>query len=84
MATDLSTPQSRSEMYLATLSGDYSGDLPTPQSRAEEYLQKIVQEGLGPDLSQADIEQAVTNYLDENGVTLSFDVDANGNLVLKG
>ena len=50
----------------------------------EEYLQKIVQEGLGPDLSPADIEQAVTNYLDENGVTLSFDVDANGNLVLKG
>ena len=82
MATDLTNPKSRAEMYLATLSGDYSGDLPTPQSRAEEYLQKIVQEGLGPGVSPEDVEQAVKNYLDDNGITLSFDVNSNDVLIL--
>ena len=82
MATDLTNPKSRAEMYLATLSGDYSGDLPTPQSRAEEYLQKIVQGGLGPSVSPEDVEQAVKDYLDENGITLGFAVDANGVLSL--
>ena len=33
MADDTLVPQSDSEMFLATMTGDYTGELPVPDSR---------------------------------------------------
>lgn len=41
------TPVTRTEIYLATASGDYSGDLPEPITREEMYLKKIAENGSG-------------------------------------
>lgn len=45
--SDLAKPKTNDELFLATISGDYSGSLPKPLTRAQEYLEKIAQNGAG-------------------------------------
>ena len=45
--SDLTKPRTNDELFLAAISGDYSGLLPKPLTRAQEYLAKIYENGVG-------------------------------------
>lgn len=45
--SDLTKPRTNDELFLAAISGDYSGPLPKPLTRAQEYLAKIYENGVG-------------------------------------
>lgn len=72
-------PITREEMYLAKLTGDYTGQVPKPITRKERYLYKLCTDGIGA--SKEDIAEAVQEYLTGKGVGL--DVDTDGYLSLK-
>lgn len=40
-------PITREEMYLAKLTGDYTGEVPKPITRKERYLYKLCIDGIG-------------------------------------
>ena len=66
-------PITREEMYLAYLTGDYTGELPKPITRKEKYLYKLCIDGIGA--SKEAIAEAVQTYLSDKGVGLSMDAD---------
>lgn len=66
-------------MYLAKLTGDYTGEVPKPITRKERYLYKLCTDGIGA--SKEAIAEAVQAYLTGKGVGL--DMDADGYLSLK-
>ena len=66
-------------MYLAKLTGDYTGEVPKPITRKERYLYKLCADGIGA--SKEAIAEAVQAYLTGKGVGL--DMDADGYLSLK-
>lgn len=45
--SDLTKPRTNDELFLAAISGDYSGELPAPTTRVQEYLAKIFKNGMG-------------------------------------
>ncbi len=45
--SDLTKPRTNDELFLAAISGDYSGPLPKPLTRAQEYLAKIYKNRVG-------------------------------------
>ena len=72
-------PINREEMYLAYLTGDYTGEIPKPITRKEKYLYKLCIDGIGA--SKEAIAEAVQTYLSDKGVGL--DMDADGYVSLK-
>ena len=44
--SDLTKPRTNDELFLAAISGDYSGKLPAPTTRVQEYLAKIYKNGM--------------------------------------
>ena len=72
-------PVTREEMYLAYLTGDYTGEIPKPITRKEKYLHKLCIDGIGA--SKEAIAEAVQTYLTDKGVGL--DIDADGYVSLK-
>lgn len=66
-------PITREEMYLAKLTGDYTGEVPKPITRKERYLYKLCTDGIGA--SKEDIAEAVQAYLTGKGVGLNMDAD---------
>lgn len=72
-------PVTREEMYLAYLTGDYTGEIPKPITRKEKYLYKLCIDGIGT--SKEAIAEAVQTYLTDKGVGLSM--DAGGYVSLK-
>ena len=72
-------PITREEMYLAKLTGDYTGEIPKPITRKERYLYKLCIDGIGA--SKENIAEAVQTYLSDKGVGLNMDAD--GYVILK-
>ena len=66
-------PITREEMYLAKLTGDYTGEIPKPITRKERYLYKLCINGIGA--SKENIAEAVQAYLSDKGVGLNMDTD---------
>lgn len=66
-------PITREEMYLAKLTGDYTGEVPKPITRKERYLYKLCTDGIGA--SKENIAEAVQTYLSDKGVGLNMDAD---------
>lgn len=66
-------PITREEMYLAKLTGDYTGEVPKPITRKERYLYKLCTDGIGA--SKESIAEAVQTYLTGKGVGLNMDAD---------
>lgn len=66
-------PITREEMYLAKLTGDYTGEVPKPITRKERYLYKLCTDGIGA--SKEAIAEAVQTYLTDKGVGLDMDAD---------
>ena len=66
-------PITREEMYLAKLTGDYTGEVPKPITRKERYLYKLCIDGIGA--SKENIAEAVQTYLSDKGVGLNMDAD---------
>jgi hypothetical protein len=66
-------PITREEMYLAKLTGDYTGEAPRPITRKERYLYKLCIDGIGA--SKENIAEAVQTYLSDKGVGLNMDAD---------
>lgn len=64
-------PITREEMYLAKLTGDYTGEIPKPITRKERYLYKLCIDGIGA--SKENIAEAVQTYLSDKGVGLNMD-----------
>lgn len=44
--SDLTKPRTNDELFLAAISGNYSGKLPAPTTRVQEYLAKIYKNGM--------------------------------------
>ena len=72
-------PITRAEMFLATAAGD--ADAPATLPRAETRIEYFLNELCGRiaalaaqtlDISSEDIQNAVTDYLDELGVTINI------------
>lgn len=61
-------PVTREEMYLAYLTGDYTGELPKPITRKEKYLYELCLKGMGGEVSPEEIKSAVNEYLEKNPV----------------
>ena len=61
-------PVTREEKYLAYLTGDYKGELPKPITRKEKYLYELCLKGIGGEISQEEIKNAVNEYLENNPV----------------
>lgn len=61
-------PVTREEMYLAYLTGDYTGELPKPITRKEKYLYELCLKGMGGEISPEEIKSAVNEYLEKNPV----------------
>lgn len=55
--SDLTKQITRDEVYLATISGDYSGELPAPMTRVQEYLEKIARNGVGSGGETVDLSE---------------------------
>lgn len=55
--SDLTKPITKDEVYLATISGDYSGELPAPMTRVQEYLEKIARNGVGSGGETVDLSE---------------------------
>ena len=72
-------PITREEMYLAKLTGDYTGEVPKPITRKERYLYKLCIDEIGT--SKEAIAEAVQTYLSDKGV--GFNMDADGYVSLK-
>lgn len=66
-------PITREEMYLAKLTGDYTGEVPKPITRKERYLYKLCTDGIRA--SKESIAEAVQTYLTGKGVGLNMDAD---------
>lgn len=66
-------PITREEMYLAKLTGDYTGEVPRPITRKERYLYKLCTDGIGT--NKEAIAEAVQTYLTGKGVRLNMDAD---------
>lgn len=66
-------PITREEMYLAKLTGDYTGEVQKPITRKERYLYKLCIDGIGA--SKEAIAEAVQTYLSDKGVGLNMDTD---------
>lgn len=66
-------PITREEMYLAKLTGDYTGEIPKPITRKERYLYKLCTVGIGT--NKEAIAEAVQTYLTGKGVGLNMDAD---------
>ena len=66
-------PITREEMYLAKLTGDYTGEIPKPITRKERYLYKLCIDGIGA--SKENIAEAVQTYLSDKGVGLNMDIN---------
>lgn len=66
-------PITREEIYLAKLTGDYTGKVPEPITRKERYLYKLCTDGIGA--SKENIAEAVQTYLTGKGVGLNMDAD---------
>lgn len=60
-------------MYLAKLTGDYTGYVPKPITRKERYLYKLCTDGIGT--NKEAIAEAVQTYLTGKGVGLNMDAD---------
>ena len=60
-------------MYLAKLTGDYTGEVPKPITRKERYLYKLCTDGIRA--SKESIAEAVQTYLTGKGVGLNMDAD---------
>lgn len=60
-------------MYLAKLTGDYTGEVPKPITRKERYLYKLCIDGIGT--SKEAVAEAVQTYLSDKGVGLNMDAD---------
>lgn len=77
--SDLTKPRTNDELFLAAISGDYSGPLPKPLTRAQEYLAKIYKNGMsGSGGSGADgFSPTVTVEQTETGATITA-TDKNG------
>ena len=80
-------PITRSEMYLATAAGDADAPdtLPTPIARGEIYLYNLCVRiaelaAQSSDISPEDIQTAVTDYLDEHGVTINIRAATNSEI----
>lgn len=71
-------PITREEMYLAKLTGDYTGEIPKPITRKERYLYKLCIDGIGA--SKENIAEAVQTYLSDKGVGLNMDADGHVSL----
>lgn len=72
-------PITRGEQFLATAAGDADAPatLPEPVTRGEMYLARLCDRiaaltAQTPDISPEDIQTAVTDYLDEHGVTINI------------
>ena len=61
-------PVTREEIYLAYLTGDYTGELPKPITRKEKYLYELCLKGMGGEVSPEEIKNAVNEYLEKNPV----------------
>lgn len=61
-------PVTREEMYLAYLTGDYTGEIPKPITRKEKYLYELCLNGMGGEVSPEEIKSAVNEYLEKNPV----------------
>lgn len=66
-------------MFLATAAGnsDTPTTLPTPETRIEHFLNELCGRiatfaAQSADISPEDIQNAVTDYLDEHGVTINI------------
>ena len=60
-------PMTRSELFMATAAGEYSGELPEPKTRLEYYLKKI-KEAVenGSSVAPEDIDAAIEAYLNSH------------------
>ena len=63
-------PITREEMYLAKLTGDYTGEVPKPITRKERYLYKLCIDGIGT--SKEAIAEAVQTYLSIRALDLTW------------
>ena len=72
-------PITREEMYLAKLTGDYTGKVPEPITRKERYLYKLCTDGIGA--SKESIAEAVQTNL--SGKPYGLNMDADGYVSLK-
>lgn len=76
-------PITRTEMFLANAAGQSNGDLPTPVTREDTYLNNICERLDNIDKpTDAQVQTAVDNYLDQNGVV--FNTSAEITEVLNG
>ena len=59
-------PVTREEMYLAYLTGDYTGEIPKPITRKEKYLYELCLKGMGGEISPEEIKEVVGEYMQEH------------------
>lgn len=71
-------PQTKTETYLAAISGDYAGELPKPVTKEHVYLKKIAQNGMG---SSSEIADSRTGADGTNYDTLKQRLDAEKNSI---
>lgn len=81
------TPITRTEMFLAVASGNANAPtaLPTPETRIEHFLNELCARiaelaAQSSDISPEDIQTAVTDYLDEHGVTINIEAATNSDI----
>lgn len=75
--SNLTNPNTITEMYLATLSGDYSGELPAPVTRIHEYLAKICKNGIGSGGGSADLTEVKAQIAALQTVVSGLESDVN-------
>lgn len=64
-------PTTRSELFMATAAGEYSGELPEPVTRPEFYWQKIAQRiDSGGSVSPEQIDAAIEDYLNSHDANI--------------
>jgi hypothetical protein len=84
MSTGL-TPITRQEHYLSAIAGETELNIPKPITREEIYLEAIYDElGSISDPTQEEINIAVTNYFEEEGIDALFIDSADIAEVLEG
>ena len=77
-------PMTRSELFMATAAGEYSGELPEPVTRPEFYWQKIAQRiDAGSSVSPEDIDAAIEDYLNTHDADMVTEAELSDALLGK-
>ena len=77
-------PMTRSELFMATAAGEYSGELPEPVTRSEFYWQKIAQRiDEGSSVSPEAIDAAIEDYLNTHDADMVTEAELSDALLGK-